>query len=399
MPLSPAEYLSALDRGFDLFEGVLQKTRDLGERALCGADALRSLAPDALFCGCRLTRDGQTRTAIVDRAGAEQSNAMLDQLAASQAVEAPAREVRRDGQRWLVQEIVSGERRHGFLALALPERTEAATQAQTLLAVFARHLAVRLDLEAAQSERTALQAALDELSGLANLGVLASPVTHEFNNFLNVVLLQVAVLEQEVSGVRRDEFGVIRQQGKNVAELVRLWQQHRHRQRAGSRPTDLNALIRETVEAISREEPGFGETRIGPATADGRIPAKTGVSVRLSLGADLPPVFGTGVALQRLLRFLVTNAAAAITSLPGVISIRTALAAGKVVLTVEDTGPTVAPELLPQFFEPLVFAREGSNRLELAACQTLAQRHLQGGIIAENRPGGLAVVVTLKPFA
>ena len=78
-------------------------------------------------------------------------------------------------------------------------------------------------------------------------------------------------------------------------------------------------------------------------------------------------------------------------------AIKAAEAGAKVLLTVEDTGPTVASELLPHLFDPLVRAREGPNRLELATCKTLTQRRLQGNIQAENRPeGGVMVTVTLK---
>jgi C4-dicarboxylate-specific signal transduction histidine kinase len=93
------------------------------------------------------------------------------------------------------------------------------------------------------------------------------------------------------------------------------------------------------------------------------------------------------------------NAAAAVASPPGLVTVRTALTEGKVVLRVEDSGPAVDPDLLPQLFEPLVAAREGPNPLELAACKTLTQRRLQGSIHAENRAeGGVALVVALKPW-
>lgn len=50
-------------------------------------------------------------------------------------------------------------------------------------------------LEVQESQRAVLQAELDELDALATFGELAGPMVHEFNNLLNVLLLQVAVLE------------------------------------------------------------------------------------------------------------------------------------------------------------------------------------------------------------
>src|SRR5947209_6073546 len=81
MPHSPADCLTVLEHGLDRLEGVVQRTTDLGERAAVAAGVLRSLVPDALLCVCRLTRDGQSHTAVVDRAGDEQPDARLDELA------------------------------------------------------------------------------------------------------------------------------------------------------------------------------------------------------------------------------------------------------------------------------------------------------------------------------
>ena len=104
MPLSPADALTVLDRGLDLLEGLLQRTRKLGERAAGVAETLRALVPDAGFCACRLTQDGQASTAIVDRAGAEQPESLLDELSSDQGHDLPTREILREGRRWLVQE-------------------------------------------------------------------------------------------------------------------------------------------------------------------------------------------------------------------------------------------------------------------------------------------------------
>ena len=45
----------------------------------------------------------------------------------------------------------------------------------------------------------------DEFEGLACIAALASPMTHEFNNFLNLVLLQVAVMQQQMPDGPREE--------------------------------------------------------------------------------------------------------------------------------------------------------------------------------------------------
>jgi signal transduction histidine kinase len=97
---------------------------------------------------------------------------------------------------------------------------------------------------------------------------------------------------------------------------------------------------------------------------------------------------------MRLCTFLLTNAAAVAPDGGGV-TVRTESAGEWVLLRIEDSGPVVAPELLPHLFEPAGAGREGTNRLEMAACRTIVRR-LQGRIHAENRrTEGVTVVVDL----
>jgi signal transduction histidine kinase len=394
MSSSPADPFTLLQEAFDLTSAALRRTEDPGERAAALAAALRPLWPAAPFGACRLRAGGQDHVRVVAEAGRPAP------AAAPGADFPPALPA---GLRWVVQEIPS-RAVPGALALALPEGAgpEAEAPPRQLLGAYARELALLLDLDARQRERAGLERALAEQSWGANLGALASPITHEFNNFLNVVLLQVAVLEQDLPEKRRGEFTVIRQQGKSVAELVRQWQQYRYRQQPAPQPVEVNAVVRRAAEALAREQPAFGELGIAlapPGDAGPPPPGKNAVWLRLDLAAGLPPVSGTEVDLQRLVRFLVLNAAAAIPTLPALVTVRTEQAEGKVVVRVEDNGPAVAPEMLSQLFEPLASAREGPNRLELATCKTLAHRRLQGSIYAENRPeGGLAAVVSLRPW-
>ena len=377
MDPSPADPLTLLEQAADLTAAALRQARDPAERASRLAQVVQALWPSAPATYCRLTAAG-----TADGSDAPPSP--------------PA------GCRWALQNIAGDGAAHGVLGLALPAEVGAEAEASCgkLLSAYARELALRLDADADRRERAALEAALAEQMWAANLGALASPITHEFNNFLNVILLQVAVLEQELPEKRRSEFAVIRQQGKSVAELIRQWQQYRYRQQPALQAVDLNQTIRRVAEALSREPAAFGELRVRVAPEGGAEPAEAAVWVRLALDPQLPAVTAAPVDLQRLVRFLLTNAAAAITSARGQVTARTERMEGRIVLRVEDSGPSVDAARLPELFEPHVTLREGPNRLELATCKTLAHRRLQGSLHAENRPqGGVAVVLALKPWA
>src|SRR5262249_42961295 len=163
--------------------------------------------------------------------------------------------------------------------------------------------------EAARSQQV-----MAELAEFANLAALASPVTHEFNNFLNTVLLQLMVLSTQVPEQFRADLKTICQQGRAVAGLVRQWQQHRAQHRAGPRRLDVNALVCEVVEQLVRTT----VERAAPLylAGDGEPPdaPPNGIAVRLSLADGLPPVEGNPLDLCLAVRLLVTNAAATLTA-------------------------------------------------------------------------------------
>jgi signal transduction histidine kinase len=388
MGLPSPDPLTLLAQAFDATTAALRQSADPAERATRLAGVVRALWPPAAASLCRLTEGGRDHLAVAAEGGRPEDGAPAF------PPEAPA------GCRWLLQEV--GRPARAVVGLALPAGAGPAEGSpRELLAAYARELGLQLAAEADRHALAEREETLSELSWSADVGALAGPITHEFNNFLNVILLQVAVLEQELPEYRRRESTVIRQQGKSVAELIRQWQQYRQRQPV-LQPVDLNRVARQAVEALCREQPAFGvlPIRLAPAGGDGQpAAAEAGAWVRLELAPRLPPVSGTALDVQRLVRFLVANAAAAILSPPGLVTVRTGTADGKVVLQVEDNGPPALPARLAEFFEPSVILREGANRLELATCKTLAHRRMQGTIQAANRPeGGVAVTVTLRPW-
>jgi signal transduction histidine kinase len=208
---------------------------------------------------------------------------------------------------------------------------------------------------------------------LADVGEIAATVSHEFNNWLNTVLLHVAILEREMPEKFRADLGEIRRQGAAVTEIVRQFQHYRQNQRPPIRVVDLNRVIEEIARPHAR--------------------AETGVFLRLA--PDLPGVAARAGELERLCSFLIRNAVAASVPSGGIVTLRTLREEDKVQLHVEDTGPRVQPALLPHLFEGSISARPETSPLELAACKMIARR-LQGTVRAGNlAAGGLAIVVEL----
>jgi signal transduction histidine kinase len=228
-------------------------------------------------------------------------------------------------------------------------------------------------MKRARVEGAAWKEEREELSRLADLAELSRPVAHEFNNFLNALLLHLAALESELPKRLRSDLVELRAQGIKIGGMVKQFQQYRNREEAPSRPTDLNQAVNQVVEML------------GP-----RLPELT-----LSLAPELPLVSATYVALKQLCTWLLSNAAAALPPCGGHIWVKTLSANEYVQLRVEDTGSAIAAELLADVFNPLTTSREGTNPLELGACQALARR-LHGKIECANRAeGGVAMILSL----
>src|SRR5437016_12762410 len=88
---------------------------------------------------------------------------------------------------------------------------------------------------------------LAEVEWLADLGEVVGPVTHEFNNFLNTLLLQIAVLEMSAPDAAKADLQAVKRQAKQVAGVIKQLQ--RYRRRAGkAAPADLNRAAAEALE-------------------------------------------------------------------------------------------------------------------------------------------------------
>jgi signal transduction histidine kinase len=261
--------------------------------------------------------------------------------------------------------IESGGQRLGALAASIP------TDDSPALAAVARTVADVL-------YRDAIVEDLADRDRLADMGELVGPATHEFNNFLNALMLQLAVIEMSSSAALKDELQGLKRQCKQVAAVVRQLQQCRRRRTGEVAPVCLNRAIRDAIEAT---EPASAGQRGGPP-------------VQLFLADRLPLVSGPAADVRRICRFLLNGAASAVGG--GVPMFFKTLPAGEgAVLRLEAAGNLDGS--FSRLLEKPVDC-EGARGLEMAACQSLVRR-LGGAIRAEATPCGEALVVELPAAA
>ncbi|MFE7646624.1 sensor histidine kinase [Streptomyces phaeoluteigriseus] len=146
-------------------------------------------------------------------------------------------------------------------------------------------------------------------------------------------------------------------------------------------PVDLSLLVEEATETL--------------------LPLAEKHGVAIDTSGDVTPTSGSQALLLQLTTNLVHNAIVHNLPAQGTVRVRTSVRPGTVVLTVENTGETLTPELVSTLTEPF---RRGTERIHadnpgvglgLAIVETITHAH-DGTLTLTPRPaGGLRVTVEL----
>ena len=232
----------------------------------------------------------------------------------------------------------------------------------------ATHLA-RLTIERRRAEE-ALSTMQDELaraSRALTMGELVASIAHEINQPLaaivtngNTCLRWLAGAKPNVKELREAVTDVVKDANrasdvisrirallkKSPPQVVRL---------------DLNEVVREVVAFVKHDV------------------VKRHVSLRTKLASTLPVVSGDRVQLQQVLLNLILNAvegmsAAAEPSHQLLICSR-AQSADEVLVSVEDTGAGLAPNILDRIFDPFFTTKPGGMGMGLAISRSIVEAH------------------------
>ena len=366
-----------------------------GRRSTLAVEMLRSLWPGATLYACILREEADA----LDETGRSrpewvtQTRESLKDLASEFAPTPAARNL---GASVLAsEEIRFDDVLYGRLFLAISE--EALPAARMFLGCCAQAAATQLEMET-------LAAAAAGEERLADLAEASIPIAHEFNNFLNGLLLHTAVLKLQFPQETHEGLAEVRRQALAAAALIQQYQHYRRRQESPRLYVDLNRAVQGAIESLggkiprcSSSTPANGRT---PSVRDLTLPygkangsAPTPIHVLLDMTTEAPRLMGAFNDLKRLCIFLLRSAAGAAAAQGGQIAIQTTRAAGKIVLKVEHAGPPVSQEQLAHLFEPSAVGRDGTSSLELAACKTITRR-FAGTIRADiRREGGVTFVV------
>jgi len=211
---------------------------------------------------------------------------------------------------------------------------------------------------------------------------LLTDVAHELNNPLSVVLGQARLLCQALQG------------GPLHARAAKIT-------RAAERCADI---VRNVLVLGALRPPQIRLTSLNDTVHDvlrqfDRLFRRDGVEAELDLDADLPVAPVDPQQIREVILNLVANAHQAMAQhdAPRRVVLRTRhdTAAERLRLTIEDTGPGIAPGHLGRIFEPFFTTGGGGQQagLGLTLCRGIVEQH--GGTVGVESQSGRGTIVTV----
>jgi PAS domain S-box-containing protein len=242
------------------------------------------------------------------------------------------------------------------------------------------------------TERRELERQLLESQKLESVGRLAGGVAHDFNNLLSVILGTVDLTLDAMSrdAEHREEFQTIRKAADQAGRLTRNLLAFSRRQVMRPEALDLNSLVDETLDLLRRLLTETIQVSFQPATNPLRV-------------------FVDRAQLEQVIVNLVLNARDAMPR-GGRLELKTALTrvearsqeetgvpeglptGAYALLTVEDTGMGVDPELLDQIFEPFFTTKETGRGTGLGLATVYGIVQQSGGRIEVSSEVGVGSI-------
>jgi two-component system sensor kinase FixL len=222
-----------------------------------------------------------------------------------------------------------------------------------------------------------LQANMLHMARVSTMDEMGAALAHELNQPLTALILYLQAVERACG--RPDSPSPM---PENV--LAILHKAVREAERAGN-------IIQRMRQFVEKRSPQRRLVEINPLVEDaleltqfGTRPGST--MVKCEFEADLPEVLVDPVQIQQIVVNLVRNALEAVKGRPKPeIVITTCRAEKGVAIRVEDNGPGIRAEAIPDLFKAFASSKNQGLGLGLAISKTIAQSH--GGTL-EVDPGG-----------
>jgi two-component system, LuxR family, sensor kinase FixL len=225
--------------------------------------------------------------------------------------------------------------------------------------------------QASEARLQELQSELVHVSRLTAMGQMASALAHELNQPLLAIVGYMKgsrrLLEsgaEDHSNLLRDALDKAGDQALRAGQIIRCLREFVGRGDSERRIESVKKLIEE-------------------ASALALVGTKDrGVRVRFQFDPVIDLVLVDKVQIQQVLLNLMRNAVEAMDAVQ-----RRELTISTVAVSVTDTRPGIAPELMSQLFQPFVTNKRHGMGVGLSICRTIVEAH-GGQIVVEPNPAG-----------
>jgi C4-dicarboxylate-specific signal transduction histidine kinase len=244
----------------------------------------------------------------------------------------------------------------------------------------------------AEEELRDTQIELAHVTRVATLGELAASIAHELNQPLGAVVNNASACLRWLAASNVEE-------ARNSAELIRA-----DGHRAGEIIARIRALAKKTPP--QKDRININQTiREVIALARSEV-ERNGVALEIQLSDDVrqpPVVFADRIQLQQVILNLMMNAIEAMSEVSDGtrrLLIRSAADESQnLLVTVQDSGPGLAPENVDRLFTPFYTTKPQGMGMGLAICRSIIEAH--GGRLwaTANEPRGAAFHFTLPTGA
>ena len=238
------------------------------------------------------------------------------------------------------------------------------------------------DLQAALQTEKAIRNQMVQSERLVTMGRLLASVSHELNNPLQAIQNALFLLREEkgISLQGKLDLDIVLSEAERMSALIeRLRSTYRPIQAEDFLPTQINNII-EDIHALITTHLRHNE-----------------IIYEFHPDPSLPLIPALPNQIRQVILNLLMNAVEIMTT-GGKLTVTTKLLqdSNEVLLSVLDTGPGIAPDLLPNVFEAFITDKQRGTGLGLTISYDIVMKH-HGRITAENKPGAGALFQVWLP--
>jgi signal transduction histidine kinase len=257
---------------------------------------------------------------------------------------------------------------------------------------------VRRRTEALEQRNADLRDALEKLrraqdnlirsEKLASMGRLVAGIAHEINNPVNAVINSLGPLEDIVRQIGTAGHADAAELARSAEEMLTVVQRGAARTKA----------IVQALHNYSRGDDAVQREVNLARSVDDSLDLLRHRLRNVQVKKEVDPaarILGLPGQIDQVLMNLITNAAQALGEKGGMIRVTAAVRGPQVLVTVEDDGPGIPPDILPRIFDPFFTTKdvgEGSG-LGLSIVHGIVERH--GGHIDVHSEAGKGTIFSM----